>query len=649
MKAKNIIRIAAIFLIIVSCTAYSNSNTGSIRGTVTDFETGKKMTNVAVVLLKNTNTIFSSKTNEKGAYAFDNIKAGIYTLKAQANGKSEVVQENVIVKTNQTTTINFFIGAKAPKPTVVEEITVVVEDEGAVENDAHCIKSKQSGHTIYVPAPMQVRSGQMVKKEAAMYNQALSYSTYDELIVEHNTEAYDVINENAYKEVANDPLSTFSADVDRASYSNVRRMLNYNQMPHKDVVRIEEMINYFDYNYPQPSDEHPFSVSMEYGECPWNTEHQLAVIGVQGKELQSDEIPASNLVFLIDVSGSMSSENKLGLLKRSFKLLVEKLRSEDRVAIVVYAGAAGVVLPSTSGAEKKKIIEALDRLAAGGSTAGGAGIELAYDIAQKNFIKAGNNRVILASDGDFNVGASSDAEMVRLIEAKREHGVFLTILGFGMGNYKDSKMEQLSNAGNGNYSYIDNILEAKKVFGNELWGTLFTIAKDVKIQIEFNPALVKAYRLIGYENRMLNKEDFNDDTKDAGEIGCGHTVTALYEIIPAGANETVNDVDPLEYQTTKHVTSNNLMTLKLRYKKPNEDVSKRIVHRIQQADVNKVSDNFYFAASVAEFGMLLRDSEFKHKASFAQVKTMAKQSMGGDTFGYKAEFLTLVEKAELLK
>jgi Ca-activated chloride channel family protein len=346
----------------------------------------------------------------------------------------------------------------------------------------------------------------------------------------------------------------------------------------------------------------------------------------------------------------MNSDNKLGLLKKSFRLLVDKLRPEDKVSIVVYAGAAGCVLPSTRGKDKTKILAALDGLAAGGSTAGGAGIKLAYQIAVDNFIKGGNNRVILATDGDFNIGASSDGEMERLIEKKRDLGIYLTVLGFGMGNYKDSKMEKLSNKGNGNYAYIDNIMEANKIFGQELWGTLYTIAKDVKIQIEFNPNKVKEYRLIGYENRMLNKEDFNDDKKDAGEIGSGHTVTAIYEIVLAEGTESSDKVDPLNYQTSSVVKSNDIMTLKIRYKKPDQDFSRLITEKVTVRDLKKSenSKNFMLAVSVAEFGMLLRDSEFKGSASYDHVLLWAKRAKGEDTYGYVAELITLVERTKLL-
>ncbi len=467
-----------------------------------------------------------------------------------------------------------------------------------------------------------------------------------------NTEGYDKIVENPFVSPLINPLSTFSVDVDKASYANVRRYLNSNQLPPQDAVRIEEFVNYFDYTYPQPTDEHPFSVSLELGQCFWNTKHQLLMIGIKGKEMKSENIPPSNLVFLIDVSGSMEAPNKLPLLKSAFKILMEKLRPIDKVAIVVYAGAAGVVLPSTSCSEKEKIIAAFENLKAGGSTAGGEGIILAYKIAKESFIKDGNNRVVLATDGDFNVGASSDAEMERLIEEKRKEGVFISVLGFGMGNYKDSKMEKIADAGNGNYAYIDNILEAKKVLGKEMWGTLFTIAKDVKLQIEFNPAKVKGYRLIGYENRMLKAEDFNDDKKDAGDIGAGHTVTAFYEIIPASSDETIPGVDALKYQKQEVVKSEDLMTLKLRYKKPDEDVSKLIVKPISDKNLKlktDLSENFIFASSVVEFALLLRKSEFKGNSSFATAKERAKTAKGTDNDGYRAEFIRLIEIAESLK
>ena len=389
-----------------------------------------------------------------------------------------------------------------------------------------------------------------------------------------NTEEYDRIYENPFLAVGQNPLSTFSIDVDTASYTNTRRFLSQNQLPPADAVRLEELINYFAYDYPQPTGADPFSVTTELARAPWNPDHELLMVGIQGQDLATEELPPNNLVFLLDVSGSMNEPDKLPLLKNAMKLLVEQLDGEDRVSIVVYAGAAGLVLEPTPGDEADQILAAINALEAGGSTAGGEGIELAYDVAKESFLNNGNNRVILATDGDFNVGPSSDGELVRLIEDKRDDDIFLTVLGLGTGNYKDSKMEQLANKGNGNYAYLDSILEAKKALVTEMGGTLVTIAKDVKLQIEFNPGVVKAYRLLGYENRLLNAEDFNDDQKDAGELGAGHSVTALYELIPANSDEPVPGIDPLQYQQTSVVASDDLLTLKLRYKQPDGDTSK---------------------------------------------------------------------------
>lgn len=465
-----------------------------------------------------------------------------------------------------------------------------------------------------------------------------------------NTEQYNNIVENEFLSVSENPLSTFSIDVDTASYANIRRFLNEGRLPPPDAVRIEEMINYFTYDYPQPTGEDPFSVTLEAGTCPWNPKHDLLLVGLQGKSLKKEELRPSNLVFLIDVSGSMNQANKLPLLKTAFRLFVNQLSGNEKVAIVSYAGAAGLVLPPTDGTDKTTILNAIDRMNAGGSTAGGQGIQLAYKIAKENFIPGGNNRVILATDGDFNVGVSSDGDLVRIIEEKRREGIFLTVLGFGTGNYKDSKMEQLADKGNGNYYYIDTQREAQKVLVSELGSVLFTIAKDVKLQLEFNPAQVKAYRLIGYENRLLAKEDFNDDTKDAGELGAGHTVTALYEIVPAGSDEQFGNVDALKYQATTVAKNDELMTVKLRYKAPDEDTSKLITKAIKSSDIRQanVSDNLKFSSAVAEFGLLLRSSKHKGNANYTQVLTRAKEALGQDPWGYRAEFIQLVEKASAL-
>lgn len=464
-----------------------------------------------------------------------------------------------------------------------------------------------------------------------------------------NTEEYDFINENGFRPAKDSPLSTFSIDVDAASYSNVRRFLQNGQLPPADAVRVEEMINYFDYTYEQPKDEHPFSVYTEISTSPWNEKRRLVHIGLQGKVIPMENLPASNLVFLIDVSGSMDAPNKLPLLKASFRMLTQQLREQDRVAIVVYAGAAGLVLPPTSGDNKQAILAALDNLQAGGSTAGGAGIELAYKTAKENFRPGGNNRVVLATDGDFNVGESSNGGMERLIEAKRKDGVFLTVLGFGMGNYKDSKMEILADKGNGNYAYIDNLQEAQKVLVNEFGGTMFTIAKDVKIQVEFNPDRVKAYRLIGYENRALRNEDFNNDKKDAGELGSGHSVTALYEVIPSDSDEAIDSIDPLKYQRTRPAkvsgVSGELLTIKLRYKLPQEEVSRLIEHPLvdTHTPLARTSANFRWSAAVAGFGMLLRGSEYVKGWRYDDVALMAQGARGRDQFGYQTEFIGLVK------
>lgn len=462
-----------------------------------------------------------------------------------------------------------------------------------------------------------------------------------------DNEDYGTLVENEFESPKQSPLSTFSIDVDNASYTNIRRFINNGQKVPKDAVRVEEMINFFKYNYSQPKNNQPFAIHTEYSDCPWNKNHKLLKIGLQGKEIPTDDLPNSNFVFLIDVSGSMNSTNKLPLLKESMKVLVNQLRKDDKVAIVVYAGAAGLVLPPTSGNKKETIINALDQLQAGGSTAGGAGIELAYKIAQENFIKNGNNRVILATDGDFNVGASSDNDMERLIEEKRKSGVFLTCLGYGMGNYKDSKMETLADKGNGNYAYIDNIQEANRFLGKEFKGSMFAIAKDVKIQIEFNPKHVQSYRLIGYENRKLRPEDFKNDAIDAGELGSGHTVTALYEIIPVGVKSNyLKEVDGLKYSNVSPTQnySDELATIKFRYKKPDGEKSIEIVETIkdQTIELTKASDDFKFSSAVAWFGLKLRDSKLISKTSGADIKTLASQGKSNDTEGYKAEFIRLV-------
>lgn len=600
-----------------------------------------------------THTVTGIITDEKGSpvsYASVKVKGTTTGAAADSKGKyqiaapngaailqfSAVGYETVEVNINGQSTINVTL-----KVTNLKTQEVVVTGYG--------LKKVKNVSGAYAGAPMT--SNGYISADATYYRREK-----DGEYIDFNREGYDKITENRFLKVTDNPLSTFSIDVDAASYSNIRRFINNSQLPPAGAVRIEEMVNYFKYEYPQPTNGEPFSINTEISDAPWNKDHKLVLIGLQGKKIPTQNLPPSNLVFLIDVSGSMQSAEKLPLVRSSMKMLVDQLRQEDMISIVVYAGAAGLVLPPTSGAEKTTIKEAIDKLEAGGSTAGGAGIKLAYRVAGENFMKKGNNRVILCTDGDFNVGESSDDAMERLIEQERKAGVFLTVLGYGMGNYQDAKMQKLADKGNGNHAYIDGITEAKKVLVNEFGGTLFTIAKDVKLQVEFNPAKVQGYRLIGYENRMLAKEDFNDDKKDAGELGSGHTVTALYEVIPMGVKSSfLQKVDSLKYQAnvqplSKTNHSEEIMTVKFRYKAPDGDVSKLIEHPVRdnQVAITKTSENFRFAAAVAQFGMLLRHSEFKSAASFDNVVALARKAKGTDDEGYRAEFIRLVESAQML-
>ena len=470
-----------------------------------------------------------------------------------------------------------------------------------------------------------------------------------------NREAYDHFDENPFRSVLDHPLSTFSIDVDTASYANIRRILNSGRLPPKAAVRIEEMVNYFDYEYggPEVDDEHPFAAHVNIVGCPWNDAHRLMRVALKGRTMQTDQRPAGNLVFLLDVSGSMNPANKLPLVRQAMKMLVQNLGENDRVAIVVYAGASGLALPSTACDDKQTIVDSLSRLKAGGSTHGASGIRLAYKVARENFITGGVNRVILCTDGDFNVGVTDQGELVKLIQEKAQSGVFLTVLGFGMGNYQDSRLEKLADKGNGNYGYVDTIQEARKMLVEQLSGTLVTIAKDVKIQIEFNPSRVSAYRLIGYENRILAKEDFNDDKKDAGEIGAGHTVTALYELVPAGQDAPTSTVDPLKYQkvavatTDANEISNETLTLKLRYKQPDGDTSTLMTMAVRDetASFAKAPQDMKFAAAVAGLGMLLRGSEHTGSFTYDNVIALASSTKGVDRHGYRAEFINLATVA----
>jgi Ca-activated chloride channel family protein len=585
-----------------------------------------------------------------------NVKNSINATKTDNSGSY-----SLNIGTNDKIIVFSFPGMKTKEETIGtrKEINVVLEPEldgQIVKVSEECV-DYEVDHTVrpavYNKSSMGFVSGGVNAGIGSLYSSGGVDARYN-YNPGFNTEGYSSINESGYKNVNDEPLSTFSIDVDAASYANVRRFLNMGQLPHKDVVRIEEMINYFSYDYPNPADKDAFSVIGDMSSCPWNSRHKLLRVALKGREIEKENLPASNIVFLIDVSGSMNTPNKLPLLKSAFRMFVNQLREQDKVSIVVYAGAAGIVLEPTCGNEKIKIMESLEKLSAGGSTAGGEGLKLAYKVASENFIEGGNNRIMLATDGDFNVGVSSNAEMERLVEKEREKGVFMTVLGFGTGNYKDDKMEIIADKGNGNYAYIDNIQEAKKVLINEFGGTLFTIAKDVKIQIEFNPSKVKAYRLIGYANRLLNKEDFNNDKKDAGELGAGHFVTAFYEIIPAGSDEVVSNVDELKYQKTekeapeKH--SEELLTIKLRYKEPDKGKSILVTKVISDKviDEEKAEKDYLFAAAVTEFGLLLSDSQYKGNSNYANVLHLAQKGKGEDVNGYRSEFIRLVKLAMIL-
>jgi len=605
-----------IAVLFVATMIFAQSTLLTVTGTVTDVETKSPLSGVSVM--------------EKGTKNGTSTDANGYFSINVALGKT-LVFTCTGFKTKEVKVKNATLQVSLKQDNNTLEEGVLVEFNNVVVQEIEeCIDMSQN-IVFLTPA---VR--------------AYSYDT-------EKNEEYSSFAENRFKDAKSDPLSTFSLDVDVASYSNVRRMINQGQKPEKDAVRVEQFINYFSYNYPQPTGTHPVHILTETQPCPWNKDNLLVRIGVKAKEIPSEKIPASNFVFLIDVSGSMFSPNRLPLVKSSLKLLTNNLREKDRVSIVVYAGAAGEALPSTSGADKQKIFEALDALEAGGSTAGGAGIELAYKVALKNYIQGGNNRIILCTDGDFNVGVSSEKGLENLIEEKRKTGVYLTVLGYGMGNYKDSKLQILSQKGNGNHAYIDNIQEANRVLVQEFGSTMHAVAKDVKMQVEFNPAYVSAYRLVGYESRLLNKEDFNDDTKDAGELGAGHTVTAFYEIIPVGVKNPYGGVDELKYQTSASQTStlgvmnNEMMTVKLRYKPLDSDNSIKMEVAVLANDKNKApSADFTFASAVAMFGQLLRNSDFKGTASYDEVVALARKGFDEDRQGYRHEFVRLAEAMKQL-
>ncbi len=620
-------------LLLLSCLVAFTASAQQVRvitGIVTDSLLKSPIPN-AVIRVKGTDVL--TATDKKGQFS---LKTATGTLMLEVNASGYPVKE-ITVSAGQN---KLKVQLVRLQPIDKRSNQYIMQDKAAPTNAA-------LSEVVVVGYATQKRRNVTGSVSSIRGNQ-MSYAPAPA----YNTEDYSPINENIFHATTDQPLSTFSIDVDRASYSNVRRFLNQGMMPEPDAVRVEEMINYFDYQYKAPEGKDPVAIYTDMAICPWNTKHQLVRVALKSKQMDTRNLPASNLVFLIDVSGSMFGENRLPLVKRAFAVLTEQLRPEDKVAIVVYAGAAGVVLPATSGSNKQKILAALEQLEAGGSTAGGEGIKMAYSIAGELHSKNSNTRVILATDGDFNVGVSSDGELTRMIEKEREKGISLSVLGFGMGNYKDNKLELLADKGNGNYAYIDNFEEARRTFVTEFGGTIFTVAKDVKLQVEFNPQFVQSYRLVGYENRLLANEDFNNDKKDAGDMGMGHTVTALYEIIPSGQKgETANWVDPLKYQQGKVIgNKSEVLTVKLRYKQPAGDRSSLMekVLPYSNQEITDAPEDFRMAASVAAFGQLLRHSAFKGTATYDQVLSWAGNSRGTDAEGYRAEFIQLVKKAMLL-
>ncbi len=642
-----------------------------LTGKVTD--SNEAIVGATIQVLQGTTLIKAVISDVDGNFQIQ-LDSGAYRVECMYTGYKPYSKSQVLVKLNQRNKLNITLTSAG----VLYE-TVITEYKKPEAKQAEGPKNRR---------PASGKGKNKPNKEASPQPSVTAVMSYDKLVTGHaglrkktaeepaqeygrtaykpiqdtlddlSGEQYNRIIENPFQDAKSNGISTFSIDVDAASYANIRRYLNEGQLPPRDAVRLEEMINYFDYQYNAPrSGRDPFEVNTEIAPCPWNPKNRLLSIGIQGEKIDVGQLPASNLVFLIDVSGSMNSENKLPLVKQSLAMLTDQLRPNDRVAIVVYAGAAGLVLESTPGSDKLKIKAALEALESGGSTAGGAGIKLAYETARKNLIANGNNRVILCSDGDFNVGVSSEDELVKLIENERKSGVYLTILGYGMGNYQDGKMQSLADKGNGNHAYIDQLSEAKKVLMQEFGGTLFAIAKDVKLQVHFNPAHVAGYRLIGYENRMLATEDFHDDTKDAGELGAGHRVTAIYEIVPVGqALPPLTNADSALVVVTKPDTSvtvgaDDLMVLQLRYKKPKGDLPSQLLeYRLNGAALDRKteSENFLLASSIAEFGMLLRDSKYKGSASYEQAISRAREAAKNDPSGYRTELVQLMEKAQAI-
>ena len=648
-------RIGAFGVVVLLFTALVSAQTGSIAGIVRD-ASGGVLPGVAVevtspVLIEKMRSVV---TDDNGRYQINALPIGTYEITFTLQGFATVKRSNVVVTSNviANVAVDMKVGALGETVNVIAEAPVVNVQNARVQqvftgSDIASLPTQRNlpglGFSLSGSLGESSQcSGAFCNPTAPQYN---SHST-------PNTESYSTIAENVFRRVVDEPLSTFSIDVDTASYANVRRFLNEGKLPPPGAVRIEEMVNYFRFAYPQPKGDVPFSITTEVAESPWSAKHQLVLVGLQGRQIADADLAPRNLVFLIDVSGSMNEPDKLPLVRNGMRMLVEALGPRDRVAIVVYAGSSGLVLPSTTGDQKATIHEAIARLQAGGSTNGGAGIRLAYQVAREQFMRGGVNRVILATDGDFNVGVTNQQELVRMIEEERNSGIFLSVLGVGTGNLKDSTMEMLADKGNGNYSYLDSMQEARKVLVREAGGTLVTIAKDVKIQVEFNPQTVSAYRLIGYENRLLENQDFNDDRKDAGEIGSGHSVTALYEIVPVGVDVPSPGVDPLKYQqsapparvATKAAFSDELITVKLRYKAPDGDTS-RLVSAVVRNRPQPMTSNIGFASAVAELAQLLRGSQYRGTANFAALAARARKFRGDDEEGYRAEFIKLAELA----
>jgi Ca-activated chloride channel family protein len=642
--------------------AHAQAGRGSIRGVVTDKRTGEPLAGVTVVAsspaLANDQAVI---TDEHGAYWIDGLPPGAYVVTFYYDDVT-IRREGVAVAADKAVAVAMKMDAVATGERIEISDKAPTIDPTATTQGV----TIDQEYTKNIPVPGRTFGaalGAAAGSQGDGVGTAFSGSTsLDNQYVVNGvaggeppgTEEYARIDDNPFQRVAQAPLSTFSIDVDTASYANARRFLHGGALPPKDAVRIEELVNYFRYDYPTPKDGEPFSVTTEVGPSPWNAQYKLVRIGLATKPIADAKVPPRNLVFLLDVSGSMDEPNKLPLLKQAMNQLVTHLRPEDRVAIVVYAGTEGLALPSTTGDHKDEIRGALAGLDAGGSTNGGAGIELAYKIAQDNFIEHGINRVILCTDGDFNVGVTSEGDLTRLIEGERDHGVFLTVLGFGMGNVKDATMEKLADRGNGNYAYIDSLAEARKVLVKEAGATLVTVAKDVKIQVELNPAKVAGYRLIGYEDRLLRDQDFDDDTKDAGEIGAGHAVTALYEIVPAGVDVPAPAAQKLKYQTPAAgrpgPASPELMTVKIRYKAPDGDKSALLTHAVDDAQhtIRQTSTDFRWAAAVAAFGMMLRESPERGTMTWKLVTNLAKSSIGDDPEGYRRELVSLIAAASKL-